>query len=194
MAESQTPGDGYTDPVKALAYRASASLGEALVKEKLAEEEMIAKQGLPALRKHLDRGNFKRASLLKILTWDLNLVDEKKVIDHHIEDYNLGYCNLAHYNIDQTLLANFTLKECWATMSLPFDLLEGVFFVATCNYLSKDVISHWEKRLCRDIVWFIIDLSTLTMTLERLEKEEEEPEPESREEEEVEDDLVEESV
>ena len=56
-------------------------------------------------------------------------------------------------------------------MSLPFDLMEGVFFVASCHYLSKEVINHWEKRLCRDIVWFIVDLSSLTITLENLEKE-----------------------
>ena len=195
MAIAQTPGDGYTDPVKALALRANIALGESLVKFRLAEEEMIAEQGLPTLRKYLDQGNIKQASLLKILSWDLNLVNEKMIIDHHIEDYSLGHCNLSNYEIDQSLLSNFTLNECWATMSLPFDLLEGVFFVASCSYLSKVVVAHWEKRLCRDIVWYIVDLSSLTMTLERLEKETREPEAENEESAgAVKDDLVEESA
>ncbi len=194
MAIAQTPGDGYTDPVKALTLRANISLGESLVKLRLAEEEMIGKQGLPALRKYLDQGDIKRASLLKILSWDLNLINEKLIIDHHIEDYNLGHCNLSNYVIDQSLLANFTLNECWATMSLPFDLLEGMFFVASCNYLSKVVVAHWEKRLCRDIIWYIVDLSSLTMNLERLEKEAQEPEAENEEPGDADqDDLVEES-
>ncbi len=186
MAEAQSTGHGYTDPVKALAYRANSSLGESLVKQRLAEEEMITKHGLPALREHLNQDNIKRACLLKILTWDLNLLNENKIIDHHVEDYNLGYCNLSSYEMDKSLLANFTLKECWATMSLPFDLLNGVFFVASCNYLSKEVVSHWEKRLCRDIVWFIIDLSSLTMILEKLEKEADIPIKPKKQEEEAE--------
>ncbi len=195
MEIAQTPGTGYTDPVKALALRANVSLGESLVKLRLAKEESIAEQGLPTLRKHLDQDNIKRASLLKIMSWDLNLINEKEVIDHHIEDYNLGYCDLGNYNIDQSLLANFTFNECWATMSLPFDLLEGVFFVASCSYLSKVVVTHWEKRLCRDIVWFIIDLSSLTMTLERLEKDSLEPDAEKDEPESAhEGDLVEETA
>ncbi len=82
-------------------------------------------------------------------------------------------------------------------MSLPFDLLEGVFFVASCSYLSKVVVAHWEKRLCRDIVWYIVDLSSLTMTLERLEKDTQEAEAETENEESGgadKDDLVEESA
>ena len=80
-------------------------------------------------------------------------------------------------------------------MSLPFDLPEGVFFLASCSYLSKVVVAHWEKRLCRDIVWYIVDLSSLTMTLERLAKETQEPDAENEESAGgVKDDLVEESA
>lgn len=159
------------DPIIPLAQRANQLIGKELVRRKLADEEMI-EQAQPLLEKYLEDGEIKRACLLKILIWDLELIEEKNVLDFHIEEFHLGYCNTANYRIDREALPDFKLNECWATMSIPVDFNSGVFFVATCNYLSSAVIEHWEMRLTPKIFWYLTDLTTLTRTLENLEKEE----------------------
>lgn len=142
-----------------------------LIRLRLVESEMVD-QAKTQMANHLERGEIKNACLLKILIWDLKLVEEKKVLDYQIEKFNLGFCDITNYDIDRDELPEFKLRECWASMSLPIDFMSEVFFVATAHYLSSDVISHWENRLCRDIVWFVADLSSLTLALETLEREE----------------------
>ncbi len=168
------------DPIISLAQRANQLMGEELVRRKLAQPEMI-EQAAPLLEKYLKEGEIKRASLLKILIWDLELLEEKKILDFHIDEHHLGFCNITNYNIDRESLPDFKLGECWATMSIPLDFISDVFFVATANYLSPAVIEHWEKRLTPNIFWYVADLTILTRTLESLEKEEEKDEEEKAE-------------
>lgn len=157
------------DPAIALANRVNSSLGDELVKLKLVEMEAKEK-AIPLLKEQLVKGEIKRASLLKILCWDLKVLEEKEVMDHLIEDLNLGYCNLMNYQVKRDKLPHFRINECWATMSIPIDFLEGVFFVTTSHYYSAEARLHWERRLNRPIIWMISDLSSMTMTLEKLEK------------------------
>ena len=160
------------DAVTALAESGNCEIGEELVRLKLAEQEAID-QVVPVFEEHLRNRNFKRACLLKILTWDLDLVDESVVLDYQVEEFNLGYCNVVNYDLDRTRLPEFTFNECWVTMSLPIDFVNGVFFVSTASFLSANIKEHWEKRLTPNIIWFLSDLSSITRALEQLEKEEE---------------------
>ncbi len=157
------------DPAVALANRVNQSLGDELVKAKIIDLETKEK-AVPFLKEQLVKGEIKRASLLKILSWDMKVFEEKVILDHQIEEYNLGYCNLVNYTVRRESLPTFRTNECWASMSIPVDFLEGVFFVATCHYLSVAAREHWEKRLDREIIWLISDLSSMTMTLEKIEK------------------------
>ena len=162
----------HMDPFKSLAQRVNEVLGKELVRRRLAHEQMI-EEAMPIFNDFIAKDAIKRASILKIISWDLDLIEEKSVLDYQIDHCNLGYCNLVNYQIDRDNLPHFTLEECWGTMTLPFDFMAGVFFVATSSYLSPDALEHWGKRLSREIVWFVSDLSTLTLTLEEMEKEEE---------------------
>ena len=118
------------DPIISLAQRANQLTGEELVQRKLADPEMI-EQAQPLLDNYLEEGEINRACLLKILIWDLELIEEKSILDFHIEEFHLGYCNTTNYNIDRESLPEFKISECWATMSIPVDFNSGVFFVAT---------------------------------------------------------------
>ncbi len=160
------------DPIVSLAEKGNYALGAELVRLKLAEQSQIDSVRL-AFDEHLMDGNIKRASILKILTWDMEGVEEKVILDYQIEEFNLGFCSLLSFQIEREALPEFTLKECWATMSVPFDSLSGMFFVSTASYLSREVRKHWEKRLTPNIVWFLSDLSSLTRTLENMENEDE---------------------
>ena len=134
------------DPIVSLAEKGNYALGAELVRLKLAEQSQIDSVRL-AFDEHLMDGNIKRASILKILTWDMEGVEEKVILDYQIEEFNLGFCSLLSFQIEREALPEFTLKECWATMSVPFDSLSGMFFVSTASYLSREVRKHWEKRL-----------------------------------------------
>lgn len=169
-----------TDPAIALSNRVNQSLGDELVRHKLITLETKEK-AMPALKEFLMKGEVKRASLLKMLCWDLKEMEEKEVLDLQIEESNLGFCNLNHYTLKRDKLPPFKTSECWATMSVPVDFLEGVFFVATCNFLCPEVRDHWTRRLNLEIVWMLSDISGMTMTLEKLEKAEAEEQAEQEE-------------
>jgi hypothetical protein len=169
------------DPIPALANRVNQGLADSLVKNKLCSLD-DTEEAMPLLKQHLLDGSIKQASLLKILCWDLKRLDESDVLDFLVDEHRLGYCNPANYTIDRQKLPPFKLEECWATMALPFDLVEGVFFVATAHYLSQTVRDHWVSRLRPDIIWFASDLSALSMGLDELEKlEEKEASPDKAE-------------
>ncbi|MGJ3243821.1 MAG: hypothetical protein ACFE0O_12835 [Opitutales bacterium] len=157
------------DPIPALANRVNQGLADSLVKNRLCTLD-DTEEAMPQLKQHLLDGNIKQASLLKILCWDLKRMNEGDVLDFLVDEHRLGYCNPANYTVDRSALPPFKLEECWATMALPFDQVQGVFFVATAHYLSEAVRDHWVKRLRPDIIWFASDLSALSMGLDELEK------------------------
>lgn len=143
-------------------------MAQALARERFVTQE-VCEQHWPRFVQYFKAQEWKRASILKVLMWDENCIPEHKYVDYHIEELNQGYAPLPHLTIDLQALPEFSLRECWATLTLPFDVMGGMFFVATACHASKTVREHWERRLTRNIIWYITDLSALSLTLERLE-------------------------
>ncbi len=156
------------NPLVALCRKTNEEIASELVHLRFTSEEVIDQHN-QKFEDYLKASEWRRASILKVLLWDEGIINETKYIDYHIEHLNQGFAPLLNLDIDLLSLPDFNLRECWATLSLPFDFLGSTFLVASTCYLSSSMRDHWERRLTRNIIWYITDLSSLSLTLEKLE-------------------------
>lgn len=107
------------------------------------------------LLEDLQSGVNKRNSLITILQSDLKVLEEKKLIQHLVEKHHVGVFSPG---FSQPILdPDFSPDECWATWSVPYDCVDGIWFVASAYYISKPVISFWEKKLGAPIEWSVAE-------------------------------------
>jgi len=155
------------DPITKLTEQANEEIGQWLFKKNWVESDAL-EDAQRRFSEYMTDKDVRQGSILKILSWEMELVREPDYLLDQIHFENLGYCDLNHYKIAKEIFSEFSLRECWATLTLPFDFSANTFYVATCYYHSETTRQHWEQRLRRNIVWYACDLSTLTINLEQM--------------------------
>lgn len=158
--------------------RGNRFLGTAILDTGLIEPEALD-QANPKLLDYIKEEDVKNASLLRILLFELQLLDEAKLLDYTVQQHNLGLVDLHHYKLEQPLLSSFDIDLCWATRTMPFDKVEDVYFLSSCYYLSVPVVKHWEEFLEGKIVWYASPMMVLTEALETWEEKIEADQPEA---------------
>ncbi len=152
---------------KGLLLKSNRTLGSQLVDSNLIKISDLESANL-SLMKKLRSTDIKEASLLKCLLFDLQVLNETKLIEYQIEELDLGYCFLPSYNLDQNTLLTIDVEDCWATWSIPFDFVSGYYFISSAYYLSPYVRKFWEEKLNGDIIWYVSDISNIGLMLEQL--------------------------
>lgn len=117
---------------------------------------------------HLRDGNLAHASILRVLLYELQSLDEKALIDYQLAELRLGAVPLERYQLSEVLLSGFVLEECMATWSIPIDLMGEVYCVASAYYLSGFVREFWESKLGRNIIWYVAPCAQLESLFEQL--------------------------
>lgn len=111
----------------------------------------------------------KTTSLLSILISELKVLDEAKLLDHLFEQHSLGIIDLNYIELSSLPIADLDMSLCRASLSLPFDKVDGIYMVATCYYMSTPVVKHWEALLNGKIIWYATSMASMHQSLERLE-------------------------
>lgn len=106
-------------------------------------------------------GELRQASLLRVLLFELQCLDENQLIDFQLGASDVGALPLRGYQIAESLLTSFPLNECIATWTVPVDLMGDVHCLATAYYLSDFVRQFWREKLGSNLVWYITPLSEL---------------------------------
>lgn len=152
-----------------LILRGNRFLGSALVDQNLLGVSALEEANEKVLEL-VKGGNYKRASLLSVLCYELKVLEEPKLIEHLVETMDVGLVDLR--DIDMSRFSNYGVDPglCWATMCVPFESVEGFWCVATAHYLSEPVRKHWEKLNDNDVLWYVASLESITEALERIEK------------------------
>lgn len=112
--------------------------------------------------------DIKRASLLRVLVYDMQSLKEESLLDYQLENYPVGAVMLENYKIDDELLAQESLELMRASWTLPIDRVNGRWFLATAYYMSDIVREFWEERLEGRITWLVSSLSQLETVFESL--------------------------
>lgn len=153
---------------RSLLMRANRLLGANLVEVNLVKIDNLEAAN-ERLLELISTGDYRRGSVLGILAYELQVVNEADVLQHTLDEHGVGLVDLRHYDVPEDLRATTDLGACWATWSIPFDREEGIYFVATAYYLSPAVRAYWEKTLGGPVVWFGTTMEMLADYFEKLE-------------------------
>jgi hypothetical protein len=157
-----------TPESRSLLMRANRLLGASLVEANLVKIENLEAAN-ERLLELIASGNYRKSSVLSILAYELQVVQEVDVLQHVMDELGVGIVDLRSYDVPEELRTATDLNACWATWTIPFDHEEGVYFVATAYYLSPAVITYWEKQLGGPVVWYCSNLEVIADYMEKLE-------------------------
>lgn len=156
--------------VRSILMRANRRMGAALVENNLvdiSDLEMANEKLLEFAKQGINR----RSSVLGLLVWEMNSLEEKDLIELQVEQHKLPPIELANVEPEEGLVKDLDPALCWATWTVPFDEVDGYFFVATCYYLSSAVRQFWEEHLRGPIIWYVTPMSQLADTIDWMQKE-----------------------
>lgn len=108
------------------------------------------------------------ASLLKILIFEQQVLEERALLSYQIEHRSVAGISLAHYNIDYGALSGMDPDDMWATRTLPFDWVADIWFVASAYYLSPFARQFWAEKLQAEIVWYVAPIQEVESAIEAL--------------------------
>lgn len=111
----------------------------------------------------------RESSLLKVLIFDHQVLDERALLNYQIEHRGVSGISLKHYHFDPSVLSEFDLEEVWATWTLPIDCVSGIWFVASAYMLSPFVRRYWSDKLRGEVVWYVVPMGDLEETVVGLE-------------------------
>lgn len=154
---------------RALILRSNRFLGSALVDKGLVSVSDLEDANAKFMDS-IQASDLKRASILSILLHDLKKVDEAKLLDYLAEEEKLGLIDLNYMEMNSLRPMNIDISLCWASSTVPFDCVEGIYMLATGYYMSAPVIKHWEELLEGKILWYGTTVGSLGRALERIEE------------------------
>ena len=160
------------DPVtNRLILKANRSLGSQLAQARLVTIEHLDAANETFIAR-LREGIPRDASLLRILIYDLQVLNETALIGHVFENAHIGGFNLDAYQVQDEVMSGISMAECVATWTLPVDFWHGVTVLATAYHLSDFVRGFWKDRIDGPISWLVCPYSQLDSWFERKEAEE----------------------
>lgn len=153
---------------RSLLLRSNRYLSSALVERDLINNEQ-QEAATQKLLEYIQSDQLKQASLLHILLFDHQTLNETVLLNDLVDEYGIGLVNLSNYNVNPiNFPEGVDFELCWATWTVPFDQVEGMYFLATAYYLSDPVVTHWEETLGKNVVWFATSAASILESLERI--------------------------
>ena len=156
--------------ISPIILRSNRFLGNNLVNHELISLDQF-EQANNVLLDKIDADNMKEAALLRILMWELDMLDETELINFQVEKHDLGLADMGFYSYLPDMEKIYTIEDCWMTWTVPFDKENGYYFLATAYYMSQPVINFWEEKLDGRVMWFVTDLGGLSTMFENAEQE-----------------------
>lgn len=154
---------------RSLLMRANRLLGANLVEVNLVKIDSLEAAN-ERLLELVSEGDYRRSSVLGILSYELQVLNEADVLQYVVDEHGLGMVDLRSYDVPDDLRASVDLGACWSTWTVPFDREEEIHFVATAYYLSPAVRTYWEKLLGGPIVWYGTSMELISEFLESVEE------------------------
>ncbi len=155
---------------KALILRSNRFLANALSEKGLVDAEDIDAAN-EKLLDAIEAGNLRQISVLNLLIFDLEKLEEKAYINYVVGEFKIGLIDLRSYRLRPLGNSMNDPEICWATWTIPFDLVGDYYLVASAYYPSRPVVEYWEKIADRPIVWYGATIQCITEAIDRISQE-----------------------
>lgn len=152
--------------LKPLIMRANRLLGASLVERGLVSIDDLDAANERFLELLSNASGELRLSLLAILLNEKQSLKEVKLMEYLVEEEGLGIIDVRNMEVPEELVAATDRADCWATWTVPFDMVEDTRYLASAYYMSPAVRNFWEDKLSGNIVWFAAPLDTISDYLE----------------------------
>lgn len=150
-----------------LMMRANRLLGASLVEHNLISVEVL-EEANERLLELMSAEDAEAVSLLSILLNEKQALTESHLLQFETEELGLGLIDLSNYEQPDDLRKKTDVGACYATWSVPFDLEDGMYFIASAYYLSPAVRNYWEKQLDATIQWYATSTEVIDEFLRKL--------------------------
>jgi hypothetical protein len=152
-----------------LILRSNRFLATVLLDKKLVTVEQLEAAN-EKLQEYVQIGDLRRANILHILMFEMQVLNEDLYLDTVIEQYGLGLIDLHGCQFRKFNDLKFDLTACWATWTVPFDLVDDFHLLATAFYPSQPAVKFWtDKYEGANVQWYVTSVRSLTSAFERLE-------------------------
>lgn len=148
--------------------RSNRLLGASLVEHNLVKIEVL-EEANERLLELMASAHDAPVSILQILVVEKKAITEQQILNFLSEEMGLGVVDLTHYEQPDELRKRIDIGACRATWTVPFDIEEGVNFLATAFYLSPAVRSYWEGELSGPIQWYATSSENISEFLQKIE-------------------------
>jgi hypothetical protein len=155
-----------------LILRSNRFIGTTLVEKKLVTVEQL-EEANEKLLEYIQKGDLRRANILHILLFEMQALSEDLYLDAVVEGQGVGLIDLHGCQFRKFLDLKADLTLCWATWTVPFDLVDDFYLIATVFYPSQPVVKFWEDKYAGSgghVQWYATSVRSLMGALERLEQ------------------------
>lgn len=112
--------------------------------------------------------DLRRASLLRILIFENQSLQEDALLDYQLENFPVGAVQLENIETDPELILQQPYELLRASWTVPLDCVQGRWFLASAYYLSEPARTFWEERLDGRINWYLSTLGPFEALFEEL--------------------------
>ncbi|MCG8528199.1 MAG: hypothetical protein MI748_17595 [Opitutales bacterium] len=147
-----------------LILRSNRHLTTLLLENQLVSNEII-EQANSRLLQNLQSGKSKYASILSILIYELNAMEQSRWINLLVDKYKMGLIALDNIDLSKAPTEGIDIEMCWASMTVPFSTIGKATCLATCYFVSKPIQEYWEEQF-EKILWYTTSVQSMSDALD----------------------------
>jgi len=153
-----------------LIVRSNRTLGSMLLEKKLVTPEQLDAANEKFLD-NIEKGDVRRAGILHVLLFDMQVLNEDAFLEATVEKYGLSLMDLHGCQFRKFAELQPDPAACWATWTVPFDLVDDFCMLATLMYPSPPVVKFWQEKLAgKNLLWYATSVRSFQLAMERLEQ------------------------
>jgi len=152
-----------------LIVRSNRTLGSLLLEKKLITSDQLDTAN-EKLLEHLEKDDLRRASVLHVLIFEMQVLNEDAYLEAVIDKFGVALIDLHSCQFKKVADLSLDLTACWATWTVPFDVVDDFYLLATLLYPSPQVVKFWsEKYAGKNIIWYALSVRSFQSAMEKLE-------------------------
>jgi len=153
-----------------LIVRGNRALGSMLLEKKLVTPEQLDTAN-EKLLENIEKGDVRRASILHILLFDLQVLNEDAYLEATVEKCSLALMDLHGCQFRKFADLQLDPAACWATWTVPYDLVDDFYMLATLMYPSPPILKFWQDKFAgKNLLWYATSVRSFQAAMEKLDQ------------------------